>query len=32
MAECPICFKKADYTTKCNHNFCKKCLYKWAKL
>ena len=30
MAECPICFKKADYTTKCNHHFCKKCLYKWG--
>ena len=30
MTECPICFKKnADYTTDCNHTFCKKCLYKW---
>ena len=30
MAECPICFKKANYTTKCNHHFCKKCLYRWG--
>ena len=30
MTECPICFKKANYTTKCNHCFCKKCLYKWG--
>ena len=30
MAECPICFKKADYTTECNHHFCKKCLYRWG--
>ena len=27
--ECPICFKKANYTTHCNHSFCKECLYKW---
>jgi len=31
MAECPICFKKADYTTKCNHHFCKKCLFQWGE-
>jgi|SaaInlV_100m_DNA_4_1039707.scaffolds.fasta_scaffold12655_4 hypothetical protein len=30
MTKCPICFKKADYTTSCNHTFCKKCLYKWC--
>ena len=29
MTKCPICFKKADYTTACNHAFCKKCLHKW---
>ena len=29
MTECPICFKKANYTTHCNHTFCKTCLYKW---
>ena len=29
MSECPICFKKANYTTSCNHTFCKTCLYKW---
>jgi len=28
--ECPICFKKADYTTDCGHHFCKKCLYRWG--
>ena len=28
MTKCPICFKKADYTTACNHAFCKKCLHK----
>ena len=31
MCECPICYKKANYTTECNHQFCKKCLYKWGK-
>ena len=31
MAKCPICFKKANYTTACNHTFCKKCLYLWKK-
>ena len=30
MTECPICFKKANYTTECNHQFCKKCLYRWG--
>jgi len=30
MSECPICFKKANYTTECNHHFCKKCLYRWG--
>jgi hypothetical protein len=29
MSECPICFKKANYTTVCDHKFCKKCLYYW---
>ena len=29
--ECPICFKKANYTTHCNHSFCRKCLYRWRK-
>ena len=29
MTKCPICFKKANYTTKCNHQFCRKCLYRW---
>ena len=29
MPDCPICFKKANYTTACNHKFCKKCLYQW---
>ena len=29
MSECPICFKKANYITSCNHAFCKKCLYRW---
>lgn len=28
--ECPICFKKANYTTHCNHSFCRKCLYRWG--
>ena len=27
--QCPICFKKANYTTSCNHSFCKTCLYHW---
>ena len=27
--KCPICFKKVNYTTECNHHFCKKCLYHW---
>lgn len=31
MTECPICFKKANYTTECNHHFCKKCLYRWGE-
>ena len=31
MAKCPICYKKSNYTTKCNHKFCKTCLYKWGK-
>ena len=30
MTECPICFKKTDYTIECNHQFCKKCLYRWG--
>jgi len=30
MSECPVCFKQADYTTHCNHHFCKKCLYRWG--
>ncbi len=30
MSECPICFKKANYITRCNHHFCKKCLYRWT--
>ena len=30
MTECPICFKKANYITHCNHHFCKKCLYQWG--
>ena len=30
MTKCPICFKKANYTTKCNLHFCKKCLYRWG--
>ena len=29
MSKCPICFKKANYTTSCNHTFCKKCLSLW---
>ena len=30
MQKCPVCFKKtANYTTHCNHTFCKKCLYRW---
>ena len=29
MTKCPICFKKANYTTDCHHTFCKKCLYRW---
>ena len=31
MSECPICLKKANYTTSCNHTFCKSCLYKWKQ-
>ena len=27
---CPICFKRANYTTVCKHTFCKKCLYRWS--
>ena len=30
MPKCPVCFKKANYTTSCNHAFCKRCLYKWG--
>ena len=30
MSECPICFNKANYTTTCEHTFCKKCLFRWG--
>lgn len=30
-SQCPICFEKANYTTACNHSFCKRCLYYWKK-
>ena len=28
---CPVCFNEANYTTRCKHHFCKKCLYYWGE-
>ena len=28
---CPVCFNEANYTTRCKHHFCKKCLYHWGE-
>ena len=29
--DCPICYKKSDIITCCNHQFCKKCIQKWKE-
>ncbi len=30
--ECPICYtNRTNYTTECNHHFCRSCLKKWDK-
>ena len=31
VEDCPICFKKSNIISRCNHQFCEDCIKKWKK-